>query len=197
MRLWQPGEIIVRREIWRGRPRIAAPWIVVKDGPQLLVTYLPEGSPFGLPDRDPTGLQHPYAGRHGWSGHGILALHRPADAYAVMVFWKGPTRDFWGWYINFQAPYRRTKIGFDTLDHELDLWSEDGRSWRRKDFEVLDQRVADGIFTPAEAAEIRTGAELAEASFVAGHRWWDDSWAGWTPPDGWTVPVLPGGWEEA
>jgi len=27
-------------------------------------------------------------------------LHRPADAYAVWVFWRGPARAFHCWYLN-------------------------------------------------------------------------------------------------
>ncbi|HEV8353784.1 MAG TPA: DUF402 domain-containing protein [bacterium] len=81
---------------------------------------------------------------------------------------ESPEREFWGWYINFQAPFRKTDIGFDTFDHELDLWSEDGLTWYRKDFELLEQRVAAGLFTPAEAAEIRARAERVEAEMMRG-----------------------------
>jgi len=195
MRIWQPGEVIVRREVWRGQPRMAVPVIVVRDEPEQLVTYIAEGAPFGFVDQDPTGRPHPYAGRDGWRGHGVLCLQRPREAYAVMVFWKGEGRDFWGWYINFQDPFRRTPIGFDTHDHEVDLWSEDGRTWHRKDFELLERRVTRGTFTPAEAAAVLAEAERVEAELIAGRRWWDDSWADWSPPDDWTVPTLPKGWE--
>ena len=77
----------------------------------------------------------------------MLALHRPGDAYAVFVFWEGPERRLACWYVNFQDPFRRTAIGFDTLDHELDLVVEpDGSRWL-KDEDSLDLRVADGRFS--------------------------------------------------
>ena len=59
-------------------------------------------------------------------GHGTLMLRRPGDRYSIWVFWDGDEREFECWYVNFEEPYRRSKIGIDTLDHELDLWSEDG-----------------------------------------------------------------------
>lgn len=196
MRTWQPGEVIVRREVWRGKLRMGVPVIVIQDKPELLVTYIPEGAPFGFPERDPTGRPHSYSSRSGWQGHGVLCLHRPRDAYAVMVFWKGELRDFWGWYVNFQDPFRRTSIGFDTYDREVDLWSEDGRTWHRKDFDLLERRVTRGIYTPAEAAAVLAEAERLEAELIAGKRWWDDSWTRWAPPGDWPQPILPNGWEQ-
>ena len=65
-------------------------------------------------------------------------------------FWDRPGRRFWGWYLNLEDPSRRTGLGVETRDLELDLWSEDGRAWHWKDDEMLDQRVAE-----AEAESIR------------------------------------------
>jgi Protein of unknown function (DUF402) len=93
-------------------------------------------------------------------------LHRPADAYAVWVFWRGPAHAFHCWYLNLQAPLMRTTVGFDTLDHELDLWSQDGR-----------RRVHEGRFTTAEAAAIRAEASQLEAELASAGPWWDPDWA--------------------
>ncbi|MBA2293574.1 MAG: hypothetical protein H0W16_00415 [Actinobacteria bacterium] len=44
---WGHGQVIVHRELWRGRPWFAMPAYVVEDNPDLLVTYLlPEEAPF-------------------------------------------------------------------------------------------------------------------------------------------------------
>lgn len=48
----------MRREIWHGRPWLGTVVFVVEDSPDLLVSYLPEGAPFGFADGDwpgPTG----------------------------------------------------------------------------------------------------------------------------------------------
>jgi NAD(P)H-flavin reductase len=50
--------------------------------------------------------------------------------HAVWVFWEGASRDLAGWYVNIQEPFRRTSIGFDTQDLELDIVIEPDGSWR-------------------------------------------------------------------
>jgi hypothetical protein len=80
-------------------------------------------------------------------------LHRPRDAYAVWVFWAGEPRSFDRWYVNFQRPLSRTADGFETLDHEIDLWSSDLRAWHWKDEELFAQRAGEGWFTANDVAE--------------------------------------------
>ena len=56
-------------------------------------------------------------------------------------------------------------------------------------------RVAEGRFTSAEAAEIRSlGAEIG-AMLDAGTEWWDPGWSRWEPEPGWAVPPPGEGWE--
>jgi predicted RNA-binding protein associated with RNAse of E/G family len=103
----------------------------------------------------------------------------------VWVFWHGPEREFRGWYLNLQEPFRRTPQGYDTQDLELDIWVPiDGR-WEWKDEELLDQRVREGRFTAAQAEAIRAEGARITAELDAGRRWWSDDWAQWQPPAGW------------
>jgi Protein of unknown function (DUF402) len=192
---WQPGDVIVRREVWHGSPWCGSTARVVLDEPELLVTYTPPGTPFAFPEGNWPGGRHPWHGRDVWSGHGTLALHRPHDRYAVFVFWEEPGRRFACWYVNFQDSFRRTTIGFDTLDHELDLVIEPDGTWWLKDIAGLELRVADGRFTPAEADEIRAEAATVAQALAAGERWWAESWARWEPPPAWTAAPMPAGWD--
>jgi hypothetical protein len=191
---WRRGEAIVRREVWRGRAWMGTTVLVVEDSPALLATYLPEGAPFEFPPGSWPGGLHPWHGRPAWQGHGTLMLHPPGAAHAVWAFWAGAERDFAGWYVNLQAPFVRTAVGFDTLDHELDLVvAPDGRV-ERKDEELLEVRVREGRFTPAEVEAIRAEAAHREADLRAGRRWWDESWSTWTPPPAWHAAPLPSQW---
>jgi hypothetical protein len=192
---WSHGEVIVRREVWRGSPWMAVSVIVVADGPDLLVTYLPEGAEFAFA-ADGHGLgPHPWQGRGAWNGHGVLMLQRPGERYAVWHFWDGAERAFAGWYINLQEPFRRTSIGYDTHDLELDLWMPATGGWSFKDDELLDVRVDEGRFTAAEAVEIRAlGTEIG-ATVDRGAAWWDPAWSRWQPDPGWAVPAPADGWE--
>ena len=45
---WQPGDAIVRREIWRGRPTGAGGGYVLEDTDEQIVLYLPEGAPLAF-----------------------------------------------------------------------------------------------------------------------------------------------------
>jgi Protein of unknown function (DUF402) len=193
---WQPDETVVLRQVWQGRPLFAVPCIVVCDDPGLLVTYLPEEAPFGaVPGWPRPGGIHPWAHRERWEGHGTLMLRRPGDRYSIWVFWHGSEREFECWYVNLEQPYRRSAIGVDSLDHELDLWSEDGVTWHLKDEEGITECVADGRFDEREAERIWADAAAFRTEYARDGPWWDLSWANWTPPADLATPALPEGWE--
>jgi hypothetical protein len=187
------GEAIVRREVWRGEPKVGWGGIVVEDTPTLLALYMPGGSPLGFAD-DFFGEPHPWSGRDRWRGHGMLQLQRPGEMHAVWVFWHGREREFRGWYLNLQEPFRRTPRGFDTQDLELDIVVDLDGGWRYKDDEILESWVERGRWTRAQVAGIeREGAAIA-AELGAGRRWWSDDWAVWEPDPAWRVPTLPADW---
>lgn len=192
MRRWSAGDTVVVRNVWRGRAWVAIAAVVVRDEHDLVALYVPEGAPFGFAPVGP--FPHPWEGRNGWEGHGVLMLHRPEDPYAVWLFWEGPDRAFSRWYVNFQAPLTRSHLGFDMLDHELDLWSADGATWHWKDDELLDQRVAEGLFTTKEAEEIRAAAQKVYGELRAAGMWWSPEWADWSPDPAWPQPTLPSDW---
>ena len=169
---------------------------MVDDEPGLLATYIPEEAPFVFPP-SADGRPHPWAGRGHWSGHGVLVLRRPGEAYSVWHFWDGPERRFVGWYLNLEEPFRRTAIGYDTQDLELDVWIPTGEPWRFKDEEKLDERVADGRYTAEQVAATRTLGTAIGAMLDRGERWWGERWTSFEPDPGWRAPAFPDGWEEA
>lgn len=193
---WERGQPVVRRQVVHGRPWLG--WVVnvVEDSENQLVTYSPEGSEFQFPDGDwptPDG-QHPWHLLDAWQGHGALMVQRPGDAYAVWHFWDGPNRDFRGWYINFEAPFERTEIGFDTQDLELDIWIDPDGNWAFKDIELLWQRHDEGRFTLIEVRRILELGNSVAAMLDSGDWWWDRAWAAFEPDPTWPVPQLPEQW---
>jgi len=166
--------------------------VVVADLPDLLATYLPEGAQFAFADGHPLG-PHPWSGRPAWQGHGVLMLQRPGESYAVWHFWDGPGRDFAGWYLNLQEPFRRTTLGLDTQDLELDIWVPAEGDWLLKDDDLLDVRVGEGRFTAAEAEEIRALGNTLGEVLDANGSWWDD-WTAWEPDPSWSPGVPPTDW---
>lgn len=189
----RPGEVIVRREVWHGEPKFGWAGIVVEDAPELLALYMPERSPLGFAD-DFFGEPHPWSFHDRWEGHGVLQLQRPDEMHAVWVFWHGSEREFRGWYLNLQEPFRHTQLGFDTQDLELDVLVGLDGSWRYKDDEKLESWIDRGRWTSGAVDAIRKeGARLA-VELECGRRWWADEWAGWTPDPRWRVPTLPADW---
>ena len=189
MAVWAEGDVILRREVLNdGRAWVEIPVRVVRDEPDLLATYIPEGAPFHFPEGDwPTrsGV-HPWHGKERWQGHGVLMLQRPDEAHAIWIFWEGPEREFHGWYVNLQEPFRRTPDGYDTQDLELDIWVPLGGGWEWKDADALEERVREGRFTPEQVEAIWAEGRRVVSELEAGHRWWDPWWALWEPDPAWT-----------
>ena len=198
MTLWEPGEVIVRREINWGKPAVAWPVIVVQDSTELLATFTPSQSPFSFSTEpySPSSHRHPWWPKSSWEGHGVLMLQRPGEPYAVWHFWTGPERQFSCWYINLQDPFRRTAIGIDTEDHELDVVIEPSGRWQFKDAELLEERIEAGRYTESKGDQIRQEGGRIAAMIESGATWWDPRWAEWTPPHEWPTPVpVREGWE--
>ena len=186
--MWSEGDVVTRREVLNdGRCWASMQVVVVRDEPGLLATYIARGAPFTFPPGPwpIDGGLHPWHGKERWEGNGVLMLQRPGEAYAVWVFWFGEERAFRGWYVNLQDPFRRNAHGYDTQDHELDIWVPVQGPWEWKDDELLDVRVREGRFTAEQAEAFRAEGRRIAAMLDAGERWWDDAWRDWTPDPGW------------
>jgi Protein of unknown function (DUF402) len=200
---WEPGAHVITREIVRGKIWTVRPVTVVCDTPELIALYMMPGTIYKHPrllDRDeiPTFLVSvdwrlvdvP------WTGGGALYLSRPGDHYMAIAFWKQDQPGLRSWYVNLQDPFRRTPLGFDYLDQELDvIISPDLATWRWKDddkFEVLAQR---GIIPPERARFLRGLAdEVVQTRHQAGSLF-TLGWDRWTPPSHWRVPSIPDKWD--
>jgi uncharacterized protein DUF402 len=115
----------------------------------------------------------------------------------VWHFWDGPERTFAGWYLNLQRPFRRTPIGYDTQDLELDVWIPAAGQWTFKDEDKLEERQADGRFTEAEVAEIRSIGSGIAGMLDRREHWWDETWTRFEPDPSWPPPSFPAGWDGA
>jgi hypothetical protein len=192
--MWARGDTVITRQVLNdGRCWFALASLVVCDQPELLALYTPPAAPFDFPPGNwptPDGL-HPWRPRTQWEGHGMLSLQRPADWYAIFVFRHGPERRFEGWYVNMQEPFRRTDLGIDTQDLELDVLLPVGGGWTLKDDDVLERRVEEGRYTQEQVVHVRAEAARVVAEVEAGRQWWDPSWAAWEPDATWRAPAFP------
>jgi hypothetical protein len=131
-----------------------------------------------------------------WKGTNVLMLHRFGDAHS---FWLARdhvnTRLAW-WYVNLEEPWRETKIGFDSRDNILDLWSGPDGEWHWKDEDELAWDIENGRTAPESEADLRAEGERALARFKRRDPPLDRSWLDFRPDPTWSVPVLTAGWRD-
>jgi hypothetical protein len=197
---WRPGDAVVLRELWDGRVWAARPVTVVEDSPGQQRFYVPSGDrwmaavddrgePLHLPARAWTLAEF------AWHGGAILSFAWPATPYAVLGFFDRLGR-LAGWYVNLQRPLARTAIGFDTVDHVLDvLVDPGGTGWRWKDEEEMEEAIGRGLFTREDAATFRADGERAARRIVDRAPPFDADWSTWRPDPSWPAPSLPDRWD--
>lgn len=198
--MWQPGDAIALRERWGNAIFEARAATVVQDLPEQTMLFVPAhvvcaigyddaGVELRIPDR-PWQLELRPRG-----DFGILSFAWPDTSYAILLLLNddGSPR---GWYVNLQTPLARTPVGFDTVDHALDvLITLDRSSWTWKDEDELAEAIALGLFTEADAASFRSWGERAVEHLVLRRPPFDVDWEDWRLDPAWPVPELPPGWD--
>jgi hypothetical protein len=196
--LWSDGDVVALRHLHAGRPSHVWPTVVVEDSRDLVALYLASGSPTlrrSNLDGSPLDRSLPYEERIGipwrlatgaWFGSSCLQLQRVCEPRSWWRWLDGS-----GWYVNLQDRLRRTRIGFDTSDHVLDLVVAPDGSWRWKDEDEFEAACRVGRFTRKEAAAVRRAGEVAVAAIEARIWPFDSEWSEWQPNPNWTVPKLP------
>ena len=131
--MWCRGDAVVQQELWLGRLLAARPVTVAEDCGELLALYSHPRTPYrsaairsrhALPlaerveqmSRPPPGrLRHELSP----DAH-VLTLNPSGAAHSFWLFWNAD----WTlrrWYVNLQAPLRRTALGIAVVDRVLDL----------------------------------------------------------------------------
>ena len=111
--------------------------------------------------------------------------------------WGEENREFVGWYINLQEPLRRTAIGFDFMDQDLDIVVKpDLSEWVWKDKESFARAQELGIFSDQQAREIRAEGERVIERVRTQTFPFNGGWENWFPDPEWPIPCLPKGWDK-
>lgn len=190
----RPGDAVLIRSVWRGRVRWAVPQRFVGTDEDRLVFYRAQGSQVKGMERDAEGrylrqwLRGDDLVDYTWSLGPVLQLVRPHEGHTVEVCWD-PAWSLGCWYVNLQAPLRRTPLGFDMTDWALDIRIEPDGTWAWKDEDDFNEAIALGILSEDSAAAVR-----AEGERVISRQPWPTGWEDWRPPDDWTPLPLPAGW---
>ncbi len=201
--MWSKGSQILYREVAHGKVWTARPVTVIQDAHDLVVLSFRRDTPWKVcvPEDAATDLLHCKADLSQWrledvvwSRGDTVFLVSPGTAHAVHVQWDRQ-RQFVGWYVNMQEPIRRTNLGFDFLDHELDIVVSPDLHWRWKDRDHMEQAQSIGLFSPEQASAIAQEGQRALEDIRRRAVPFDGSWNDWRSPSDWTIPNLPDGWD--
>lgn len=197
MRTFEPGESAALREIWDGRIWSARPVTVVEDAEEQITLFIPAGAHWMAPFRNGKRLKIQEAEyeliEQPYEAH-VLSFAWPANSAAVLLFY-GSDWSPSHWYVNLEEPLRRSRVGFDTLDHKLDVIVELDGSWRWKDEDQFVEIIARGLLDPEEGTLLRAEAQDAVRRIVERERPFDRDWFGWRPDPAWPTPTLLDGWD--
>ena len=183
------------RSVYRRRVRWAFTHRVVGEDGGRLALYLALGTPGVLMRRNAgeryleSWVRGDPPSHHLWQRTHMLDLVRPADSHALRLFWDDRW-EFLGWYVNLQAPLRRTVLGYDTTDWALDISVEPDGTWSWKDEADFAEAQALGVLDASAAERVRSEGER-----VVRRRPWPTGWEDWRPDPAWPIPPLPPDWD--
>lgn len=200
----QAGDVVVRRDVHRGRVWSATPMVVVDDGPEELVAVRVPGSIWtaaaGYPgfERQVEGLTTGEweMDRYPWERTYALSRVRPGRPFNLIHFFDAETAAFICWYVNFERPALRHRDGrsYDTLDLMLDLVVLPTGETVWKDEDHWTWACGSGVFTEHDIASVEAVRAETAASAEAGRGDFDGAWTSWSPSDTLTPPTLPADW---
>jgi Protein of unknown function (DUF402) len=206
-----PGQLILHRNVRRGRIGWARPARVVLDDERGLLLWLARGSIVanevasdgrgmrGMPFTEWIGL--PYRMLVGtWQGPGVLKF-LPADGAHSVWWFRDDAGAFSGWYVNLEEPGVRwddgAVAGVDIVDQDLDLVVRPDHCWEWKDEAEFVERLAfPEHYWVADESAVRSEGERVAKLIEAGEFPFDGTWCDFAPDPAWPVPVaLPAGWD--
>jgi hypothetical protein len=188
------------RNVFRGEHIASAqPCTVVEETDERVVLWLRCGTPIRWLD--------PYGGLPVWVDGGCRTIAKEweltdrlmivpfGQAHAVYFSWEATTGNEIGWYVNLQEPLRPTPLGWDTMDHELDVeaWP-DLSAWWWKDEDRFAERIELGYLSAEQGEAVRREGERVIADLEARRRPFDEPWRAWRPDPAWPLPTLPADW---
>ena len=122
---------------------------MVEERAGCVVLHFPRGAPARFPV-DAAGREVRIPAATGWtlaerSGRrDALALYRRGARHSLWLFWNDDA-SFARWYVNFERPLLRTRLGFDVQDEKLDLVVDASGAVRWKDEDELEEAAARGL----------------------------------------------------
>lgn len=191
-------ETAVLRLVYRGQIRRALPhWLIEETPDQAVLATVPGvygkvPEDYGKADYFDQLFEGWSLVDDAWKRNRVLRLTPLGAAYSVDHYWRDEGGEFLGYQINFQEPLRRTPLGFDTFDQELDIVVTPDGSWRWKDVDSFERGVRKGVISEDDGKAVR---ELACAVALRISDLTPTGWETWKPNPEWLLPELLDGWD--
>jgi len=205
--MWNPGDIVLWRGILNGHVWHVQPTIVVKDTADELVLTLIPGTECAAEETYLQGKQHArrwwdfknndwVLEKYKWHTNRLLLILEPEKYYSTILFWDHKSNEFLCYYINFQLPFRRSSLGIDTLDLDLDIIINPDFSFEWKDVDDYQKAIAHGLIFPDWVQEIDSAKPEIFERLEKRQYPFDGSWLDWKPDPSWEPPKLPENWDK-
>ncbi|HEY8533876.1 MAG TPA: DUF402 domain-containing protein [Micromonospora sp.] len=208
---FESGQLILHRNMRRGRVGWVRPARVVSDDDRGLLLWVDRGTPVvnevtedGLDLRQlpfAEWITRSYRPRHGkWKGPPVLMFLPTGAAHSVWWFHDEEGR-FTHWYVNLEEPAVRWNdgaiAGVDIVDQDLDVIVWPDRSWQWKDEDEFAERLAyPEHYWVTDPAAVRAEGERVIKMAEAGEFPFDGTWCNFRPEPDWRVPEsVPDGWD--
>jgi protein associated with RNAse G/E len=205
--MWNPGDVVAWRGIFRGRIWHVQPTIVVKDSPSEIVLTLLPGTECMADENYPAAKKNGKRRwdfkdqdwklrKYIWRTNRLLLLFEPDKFYSTILFWNHTSHEFLCYYINFQQPFKGGRNSIDTLDLDLDLIIHPDFSTQWKDEDDYQKAIEHEMISPEwvhgiENAKLEIFERLEKRRYP-----YDGSWLDWMPDPKWEPPKLPEDWDK-
>jgi hypothetical protein len=199
---WKTGENILMRGVWHRRLWFACPVTIVQDTHDLIAVYWRANTPNKIPTKRITYKELLAEEQISlidskWVTTDVLMLCRPNSAHGILVMWETGHIRFNCWYVNLQQALCRTPLGFDTMDHLLDIVvAPDLSRWYWKDEDEFSEAVEHGVYSLIEAKAIREEGECVVKTIQDYDSLFLQGWEKWRPPSDWQIPEVPMNWND-
>jgi hypothetical protein len=207
-----PGETVVRRNVHGGEVWTAIPARLLANGPSgPVMAHWPgvtwqviDSYAASIGDPDPDGRYRVLAdlavGRWEleelvWHRRSVVTVMLPDEWFSVSAWFAADGHRFLYWYVNFETPFRRSAVDFDTKDLIIDLVvGADGEPrWKDEDEYAHARRV--GFITDEQDRHLAGARDRALAMVEQWAGPFADGWDTWSPDPSWSNPTLPAGWD--
>lgn len=210
LNLWNEGDPVILRGVYNNHPTYVQSVRVIKDTPEETALLVLPGAECMVPDGyihhahdaskwdrwQETLANSVQLEKFTWRTNRFLILLEPEKFYSTIYIWEAASDQFVCYYINFQLPFQRTRLGFDTLDLDLDIVIEASHEWQWKDMDEYQHGIRMGGIQSdwvknVEHAQSEVFARIEKRAYPL-----DASWLNWRPDPNWSAPRLPENWDE-